>query len=472
MNKKLFLLLFASIGCMGWGQTALWEMPTILSDTSIVRHWRVHEYIVYSRQGAGPGTVSYHDNAAGTNKTVILPSGVVINDFCIANDTVFAGGSLESGTNKFGLIACFAINDIVNGAGTFHAHQFVYEMMDVGCCYTNDYQNLITGITRIAPFRDGGVTRVAFIADNIIVNRFNPDEVIYYRKGYGDIAYTASGWDSGEFHYDKYGVEEYSDIAVTPSKIVIVAQSNDSSLFRFQVFNKQKGYAKCLYSGYATKRYCYSDTRLLGYPMVTSLAGDTIVVAYHGISPTIAYCLSVKEFDVSGSLPVMTGSLEIPMSGPYNADWKVRDIRYNRLHNMLLVLHDVPSPITSNWGSYIYEIDLGNMYAGMYNSVFLHNHGTLYSLDIFNQDGFIVSVRDNPLGDLFIYNEAIHSPVTCGHSETVAKGKATSPTMSQLSRYQCSIQLNPLSVNHNLIFTVLEEPAYISCNRMLNMNNK
>lgn len=99
---------------VAWGQSTVCETPSAVCDTTIVRHWKGDEYIVYTALSSGARTVAYHNRATGNIISASVPSYVTINDFRIANDSVFAGGSVNTGT-KQGLLACFAINDLLVG---------------------------------------------------------------------------------------------------------------------------------------------------------------------------------------------------------------------------------------------------------------------------------------------------------------------------------------------------------------------
>ena len=90
-------------------------MSSLNYDTTIVRHWQGDEYIVYSSSGAGPGIVSYHNNVSGSTISAELPPDVIINDFRIAHDSVFAGGAFINSLNSYGLLACFDINIFLSG---------------------------------------------------------------------------------------------------------------------------------------------------------------------------------------------------------------------------------------------------------------------------------------------------------------------------------------------------------------------
>ena len=125
MKKKtiLFSILCLMGATVAWGQSTVCETPSAVCDTTIVRHWRGDEYIVYTAPSSGARTVAYHNQATGNIISASVPYYVTINDFRIANDSVYAGGSINIGTKK-GLLACFAISDLLAGAVNYHSLMF------------------------------------------------------------------------------------------------------------------------------------------------------------------------------------------------------------------------------------------------------------------------------------------------------------------------------------------------------------
>ena len=168
-NKSLIIVFIMLAGAFSAiGQSHLWKYPPCPADTSIVREWKDGKYLVYSSDVITQ-KVTLHDNASSPAVSVNLPPLVYINDFSIANDTVFAGGYLNNASTKVGLLACFDINDMINGSGTFQWIQFIPTWMGLDCCAV-DNDDLITEIKRISLFNDGRLTRIAFLANNNIVD--------------------------------------------------------------------------------------------------------------------------------------------------------------------------------------------------------------------------------------------------------------------------------------------------------------
>ena len=243
MKKLLLLLPLWLLPCLAAAQpqSVVWEMPSLSYDTTIVRHWQGDEYIVYSSSGAGPGIVSYHNNVSGSTISAELPPDVIINDFRIAHDSVFAGGSFFSSSGKQGLLACFSISELLSGNVNYQSVLLPRASLINSVCWTMGLEIKITGVTRLALYEYEGSTRIAYIADNQIVNT-TTNNAEYYRVGYGDAAFlsVSSHWDLSGYHFNKDGIESYTDICTTDHKIVITAKSDDYDYqnLRFQVFDR------------------------------------------------------------------------------------------------------------------------------------------------------------------------------------------------------------------------------------------
>lgn len=166
--KTLIFLLTFSTGMVGLAQSHIWETPTILTDTTIVREWKAGQYIVYSRQG-GTQRVTYHDISFSVVRSALISSNVIINDFRIAGDMVYAGGKVLGTPYSQGLLTCFDINDLLGSGGVFHTLLFPTTLLSLSTCSTplNRWVEL-TGVKRLELVQDtnGAFTRVDYIADN------------------------------------------------------------------------------------------------------------------------------------------------------------------------------------------------------------------------------------------------------------------------------------------------------------------
>ena len=461
MKTKLLLIVLLIGGCCtAAAQSRIWEMPTIPADTTIVREWKEGKYIVYSRQGTSQ-RVSYHDNSSPVVRSAQIPSYAIINDFRIAGDMVYAGGKVLGTPYSHGLLACFDINDLLGNGGVFHTLTFNgIDLTSASPCYNIGVWDYTTGVKRLSLFNDGGISRVAYIADDTVASPW-PFPAGCRRTGYGDAAYTGGSngpWSVSMFDYNKDAENQFTDITTTDSHIVLVSWDCSHNKLEFILHDK---HADCAYLlsilSPTVDIYYFTDHKVLGRVMATALGGDRFAVAYHYDASPLGAGLAIKIFNINAGVPALQYSLEIPPTVASPPNCEMRDIRYVRGINELWLLNDIGSPATGLYDSYLYRIDLGNVYTGTYEARFIPGC-KLHSLDYFMNDGYIVSGSTGPLDVLTEQNTS--SPVHCSVKETV-NGRATAPTMQVYGRPLCPIH-QPYNL-YEMPFTVDELPIAAPC---------
>ena len=260
MKTKLLTFFLMLVACgSAVAQSRIWEVPEVPADTTIVREWKEGTYIVYSRRGASQ-RITYHDNASPVVRSAQIPSSVTIYDFRIVGDMVFAGGTIQMSPYNSGLIACFDINDLLSGGGNYHALFFnQIPLSSATECLSPMGYIQITGVKRLSLFHDGEVQRVAYIADDSLVSGWDG----CHRMGYGDVAYTgdsvqplAPGW----FNYNKDAVNQFTDITVTDSHVVLASWDCMHQRLELVLHDKVGGYVYA--APLLTDIYYFSDHKV------------------------------------------------------------------------------------------------------------------------------------------------------------------------------------------------------------------
>ena len=439
MKVNIFFLILLSAAWTAAAQSNVWVSPGIPSDTSIVRQWRGQEYIVYSRLGTMPGVMAYHDNAAGVIRRAVLPGDMVINDFRISRDTVYAGGSVMYGGHQVGMLGCFAIGDLLSGSFTFYWTPFAQSDMNaIGELCRNESYDLVTGVKRLEVFQCGRTMRqhVAYISDNVIM-RFSGDysSITLRRIGCGDAMFYHPNWMLNQYHYNKDGREKYTDITLTDNHVVVVSFDSDYYHFRFELYDKVFNFAHSIAPPGGTVVYDFSDHVVEGRVMAAAITGDMFAAAYHYHDPSGDCGLAIKWITVSGGVPMLQYSVDIPLTT--TTGMAMRDVRYSPQTNSLWLLSDEVGQATGVWGSYIHRIDMGNVYAGVYEERYYPGY-KLYSLDGFVGGGHIASGVDSGTGFLSIGNETMPAIATHCYTEKSVIGKKTTPAMTVGGHHQCS----------------------------------
>ena len=442
MKNKRFIMLLALLSAAGFamGQNKLWEFSETPADTTIVREWKDGKYVVYSRYGA-TRMVTVHDNQTPTVTSLTIPSVVNISDFRIANDTAFAGGYMLMGSSKRGLLACLDLNKLMAGSGTLHWTIFGPSWMWLDCCAVNN-DDIVTEVKRIALYKDGSLTRIAYIASNNITGHGDPTTVNLKRVGFGDAAYTGdpSGpWEINSYHYNKDGAERYTDITCTDNHIVVTAYDTVNRWLHFMVFNRMADFANisCLLP--SPPIYYFTDHKIADSSVtVTACGGDIFAVTYNYIDPT-SLGIAVRIFSLGTGSPVLTHGIDMPLT-PAAGVGMMRDARYNVYGNRLWFLNKVSVPPAGFGGYCIFDVDMGNIYAGNYVARYIVDE-LFQSMDSYQNDGFIVSGVGQEHFNVFSeYNTG--TSADC-RATAVFPGYPVSPAMSKFSRHYCVTNPNP-----------------------------
>ena len=125
MNKlrfnTLLITLFLPFGAV-FGQSQISDMPTMVSDTTIVRYWQEDISVVYTCSNATKDKYFILvDKTTPVIHRIAVPQDVTVNDFRIYDQMVYLGGHHVDGSGyQRGLLACFDINDFYVGSGNYH----------------------------------------------------------------------------------------------------------------------------------------------------------------------------------------------------------------------------------------------------------------------------------------------------------------------------------------------------------------
>ena len=271
-TKTLIIILMLLSASEVLAQSRIWEMPTTPADTTIVREWREGKYIVYSRQGSNQ-TVSYHDNLSPTIRSAQIPPFVIINDFRIFGDMVYAGGKIPGTPFSHGLLASFSIHDLMGASGTFYVMTFIINNIGFSTCQDFTFPDChVSGIKRIFPFQSGSATCVAYIADDSIVGS-GSSGIGCRRVGYGDALFSGLAWSIDTFHYNKDAFNLFSDLTATDNYIALVSRDCYYNRLEFVVHDKGANYAN-LPPTPGSDIYFFTDHKVTGKVMSTALEED------------------------------------------------------------------------------------------------------------------------------------------------------------------------------------------------------
>ena len=444
------------------GQSSIYHVPTQTGDTTIVREWQEGYYVTYNRE---PHCFSLHDPGNTNILTIPVPDpNALVRDFRILNDSIFAGGSYVTGGLNIGFLACFSIQDFYTGAGSFKGGYYQpTPMPDVWS--TPPFYNLITNIRRLTLFKDEHGIKVAFIADNAILDNSG---VVYERVGIGSAQWNdpAFTWDTTPLLYNKDGIEEYTDIIATDNYVVAVSRTIDSALLNIRTFDIQSFLPNSSIQPYwiNTYRQCVNDQNVIGRVMATPVSGDKFEVVYH-YKKQQEFGVAIKEFTIGswGWLNYSQGA-NIPISGGTSSSWEMRDVRYLPDHNYIAALQYVYASLSGNPENIVHFYDQGNLpsYFGRYLSGY-----KLHALDKLGNDKFITT--GHHLGSLHIYTENPNCWSSCGSYDFSWGYKVTN---IKIYNYRMPGSMNsPTPPSFPVTITAFEENRYMDCEHSQKQEN-
>ena len=472
MKVLRFSLLFVTLLMplnAAWGQSNVCEIPTCMSDTTIVRYWQDNISIVYTCRGeAGNKYFMLVDEMSPTVRRIAVPDHISVNDFRIFHDTVFFGGHyFHMDGVKNGLLACFAIQDFYNGSGTCNwMYMTLSQMPD---CYVGDYTNPafnhVCDVMRLAVYEDIEMgTKIAYIAKNYIVGETT------LRVGIGEAEYFGgTSWYS-RIIYNKYAIEEYTDIITTQNYVVALARTNDSARLAMRIFPKSSFIAMAPNPYWPLLWYYYNDKIGQGLAdlevdenvMATALGGDEFAVAYHYTnSPKEG--LAVKTFNISsiGRATLLQG-LIMPAVRQPGSTWKMRDVGYVPSLQRLVVLNDFDGGTVGSLASIIYQFSLPSLVSGTYYGRYLVGY-SLHAMDSYLgvSDGIVASGCVAGAGVLSHYVEGLTFPASCGLQDAINSSQTTT------TLYETFMQTNinepvPKTGSYSYVVEVVERTVICS----------
>lgn len=454
----LFVVLLTQM-CAVFGQSVVSMMPEHRSDTTIVRYWQGGISVVYTHTRDDDNWFLLMDSAVSQVRRIVVPPEVTVNDFRIFHDTVFVCGHYMSGTTQMGLLVCFGINDFYSAFGNYrYGLATATPMPDIATL--PPVNDLICDILRIAVYDSGGCSKIAFIAKNRIDGESN------IRVGVGCARYDGTGWD-GMFLYNKYGIEEYTDIIATQNYVVAVARTNNMARLALRIYPK----SDFLYSlgGYPIDVFYpnqygqeLADLEVDDNVMAAALDNDEFALAYHYTnSPNDG--LAVRMFNIVGGLATLTQGVNAPITRQLGSTWKMRDVRRSTQLMHLVVLNDIDGGTIGSQTSIIYHFQLPSLSTGFYSGRYLSGYN-LHALDTYlsEYEEFVVSGNKAGGDFLTLYWEPIGFFVSCGLQDVIRVDRA-SPTL-----YATFMQTNlnkPIIINGSMAFAVEEIERDVICNQ-------
>ena len=325
------------------------ELSGYVADSSIVREWKNGYCVMYTSTAGEDYYFHLIDVLSGTVWSIASQDRV--SDMEIIGDTLYYCGNDYIGFPTVGVF--YIPNILTNNVIVSHLrcptrHTIVPERMDV-VRVSNGFHVFVTGDLTY----EGSSIPVSFVAD---VANFNT---------------VSSNWTVR--YYVTWGKECFDDVAATENYVVTAGHVDNSRDVIIRVFERPNNVnypsdpnpshhhmfynpALCnymyFYSGNAMKPMSQHDYYSI---FITHTKADTVAVAY--LADYSAYFgLTVKTIDVSTGVPIP--QKEINAKG-IPEKYNVKDIRYDKLADSLLILQEKNSSVYGATRGYMVITDNG-----------------------------------------------------------------------------------------------------------------
>lgn len=215
----------------------IYQIPGLCSEKNIVRQWKEHFYVVFSREGLDCRFNLVDMQNMSVISCMMPYMGVPIPlDMKIIKDTVYFCGDAAENTNGF--IGFFEINDLFYNGGVFHfycdMHDYFWSLLNIPHFSRVQCMRLIQ--MDVVEDESNGVLIYA-TGVGLRYNYVNSvlDSCYYLvelKRNYSFAADTAPGWTYTAIS-DTTLFGSHSDVAVRSGKVVTAWQNEQDSTFLF-----------------------------------------------------------------------------------------------------------------------------------------------------------------------------------------------------------------------------------------------
>ncbi|GEM_PF-2749848 len=327
------------------------------SDTSIVRQWNEQLYVVYSQ--TPNGNYFLLTNSEGDYHTKFL-THIEVKDMEIVDDTLYYCG-IDRNTNE-AIVGHFNINEMNNSSVFEYFARFA-----VFSIYPGHY--LLP--KRLEVIHNSFCVHVVMVCD-----LFFPSDTVKKVMADAISPHSSSSWYLHIINHDNVMVDRNNifhpdDVAVTDNYIVFAGHKHSSAGIYIAVFPIPTNSLDFLlfslgFPSYCCRLFCYTNSQnnysVLGerdgeHPVwCTRLTEDDFAIAcmsrvqrttgpeYGSTIKTIsAATLFAAPYPMSPMNPIR--NLYFPYSSFLNRKWAVRDLRYDKDSNNILMLYDYDNPM-------------------------------------------------------------------------------------------------------------------------------
>ena len=388
------------------------RQANLVGKESIIREWHNDFSVAFVIDQSSNGYFALITPSLTIIKTAKIPSGDLITDFRIHNDSVFFCGSRPIGSSPFpsgmpqGFVGCFDIQHLFSGFDLFNYYLFP-PTVSLGDHY-------ITVPQRMDLYQVGGTTHIALVSKCELY----PMMGIYHRTTLCDVACTVNGWLCN-YYYNKDGIEYYTDIVTNPNYVVAVARDTLFKKCYIDVFFANGQFvSNPLLANYT---FVLTDEPPIGDIRVDFIADDRFVLAYqYKNSSHVGSTIKIFHIDPYTSTILIDGSYVTPhIPTPlYGGGWAAVQLMSDVATNSLFFLQHSQTPFATPNESLLCRYDLSALASGIVVESLLYTPGFLWQRADLLSGTHIRQIGRNSWNELIVM-EYLHTGASLTHYSTV-----------------------------------------------------
>ena len=364
MNYHHFkVIAFFAVFCF-WGMETSaqnfvrWNAPSWNTTNMLVRDWRSGYVVGYMEDLSGNGYFFLKDYNP-IAQVAALPSGIVVTDFRIMNDSIFFCGRIRG--EEIGIVGFAYISWLFAGNGAVKYGKLIPLTSSISS------DNILP--KKMDVYTYNGITAIAFVG-----------EMVPYMPSMGTrIVTTTVGcayYDGTDWNIDYYrnttGDMEFIDVAASSSYVVAMAKSSLSTAPYAHVFRLSHDIVSSPLS--PGNAFQITGNVPLGDIVLEDISATDFVLAYHcnvgGIATT-----ELQQFRVDPTTQTVSVQLTllVPHGAaiPYTSAWAMKQLRFDGSSMRILLLQDAATTMMPTGESTVFSYSYSGVVSGYVDVFFI-----------------------------------------------------------------------------------------------------
>ena len=361
----LLVTMLLSIGAFAQYNEAIYTLPNLLGNNSIVRQWQNSKYLLYTEESSNNEKFILIDSSTQTPtaKEVLLKKRYNIKDFAVHHDSVFFIGVYYS----TGFWGYFDINDVFNNGGSITYFLTNNTASSTGIPFNGIVYSFIDfDELQILPRPGAGTGSTELLLTGLRKNQTYSGAMPIFTTYTPCIFHVKPPYTSFDYAFNDNSNEKFDDIALNGNNIVVVGredyQASDSANILFRIFEWPNfSFTSSLAKELTRQNHTLSMSKVLIEPL-GYLSDNAFATAHYGnYGPGQGLYIELYSiYTYSPFIDYFTRNhyTFAWQSNSYMAGCTLKKATYNTLSYTFCVLQDMVSPLFNSSNSAICKFDM------------------------------------------------------------------------------------------------------------------